>query len=373
MGWFNRRPAEPEARAISFADWSTDGVAAVRVTGMDSALRLAPVYAAVRLIADQAASLPMHGYRQAGAARELLPQQPSLLSGPSQRVSAFTWKQQALVSLLLRGNAFGLITSRSKSGFARNVEWLNPDAVNVDESAGAPRYFWGGVALDSADVVHVTGLTLPGSCVGVAPMSAFRTVIEAGLQAQQFTRDWFVNGGPIGPGSHLQNTERTLSPDQADAVKQRYRAAVQTGDVLVTGSDWSLQSLTVKADDAAFVESSRLTATQIASVYGVPPEMVGGQSGSSLTYSTVELNSLNFVTYSLRPWLVRLEEAVSALLPAPQFARFNVDALLRADTKSRYEAHAIALGAGFLSVNEVRALEDRPPLLPGEGESHVIA
>jgi phage portal protein BeeE len=92
--------------------------------------------------------------------------------------------------------------------------------------------------------------------------------------------------------------------------------------------------------------------------------MIGGETGTSLTYSTVELNSLNFVTYTLRPWLVRLEEALSAVMPQPQFCRFNVDALLRADTLTRYQAHEIAIRSGFLTTDEVRLMEDRKPLTP---------
>lgn len=363
MGWFSRRKPD-EQRAVSYQDlWSRgDSVSGLSATTLDSAMRLVPLYAAVRLISDQAASLPLKAYRQNGGVRELMAAQPELLRSPAPGVSLFTWKQQAVASLLLRGNAYGYVPSRTPQGAARNVLWMNPDSVTVDESLGRPVYSVNGEALDSSRIVHVPGLAVAGSCVGVSPLAAFRMTIETGLQSQKFSRDWFVNGGPVAPGSHLKNTARTLDGAEAGEVKDRYRATVRSGDVLVTGSDWDLSQLTVKADDAAFVQTARLTATQIAAAYGVPPEMIGGETGSSLTYSTVELNSLNFVTFTLRPWLVRLEEAISALLPQPQFARFNVDALLRADTLSRYQAHEVGLRSGFLTANEVRQMEDRPPL-----------
>jgi HK97 family phage portal protein len=363
MGLFSRRKKADE-RAISYNDvWSTGGdVTSITATTMDSALRLAPVYASVRLISDQAASLPLKAYRQSGELREPMAA-PELLRSPAPGVSLFTWKQQAVSSMLLRGNAFGYITAFSGTA-AKQLVWLHPDKVHVDESTGIPIYRHNGQMLDYSRVVHVPGLTVAGSCVGVSPIAAFRTVIESGLSAQQFTRDWFANGGPIGPGSHLKNTERTLTEEQSQVIKSRYRASVKSGDVMVTGSDWTLTPLTVKADDAAFVQTMRLNATQIASIYGIPPEMIGGETGTSLTYSTVELNSLNFVTYTLRPWLVRLEEALSAVMPQPQFCRFNVDALLRADTLTRYQAHEIAIRSGFLTTDEVRLMEDRKPLTP---------
>jgi HK97 family phage portal protein len=365
MGLFSRRSKRTDERAVSYQDvWSTGGdVTAISATSIDSALRLAPVYAAVRLIADQGASLPLKAYRQSGAVREPITSTPELLKTPAPGVTPFTWKQQALTSMLLRGNAYGYITAFSGTA-AKNLVWLHPDRVQVDESTGIPIYRHNGQMLDVSRVVHIPGLTVAGSCVGVNPITAFRTVIETGLQGQQYTRDWFLNGGPVGAGTHLKNEEMTLTPEQANTAKSRYRASARAGDVLVTGKDWTLSPITVKADDAAFVQTARLTATQIASIYGIPPEMIGGETGTSLTYSTVELNSLNFVTYTLRPWLVRLEEALSAVMPQPQFCRFNVDALLRADTLSRLQAHEIALRTGIETLDEARATEDKLPLTP---------
>lgn len=362
MGWFSRK-RDDESRSLSHQDaWSTGGdVTSVTANSISAALKLSPLYAAVRLIADQGASLPLKGYRQSGGLRQVMDVQPELLRSPAPGISLFTWKQQAFTSMLLRGNAFGYITEFSGTA-AKTLVWLNPDSVQVDESTGTPIYRVNGQMLDSSRVVHVPGLTVAGSCVGIAPITAFRTVIETGLQAQSFSRNWFANGGPVAPGSHLKNTARTLKPEEAAMVKDRYRATVRSGDVLVTGDDWDLKQITVKADDAAFVQTARLTATQIASIYGVPPEKIGGETGSSMTYATVEQNNLDFVSYGLRPWLVRLEEAISRILPQPQFARFNVDALLRADTLTRYQAHAIALDSGFMTVDEVRELEERPPL-----------
>ncbi len=138
----------------------------------------------------------------------------------------------------------------------------------------------------------------------------------------------------------------------------------------MTGKDWKLDVVTLPADDAGFVASAKLNATQVASIYGVPAEMIGGEAAGSLTYSTVELNQIQFLTNTLRPWLVRLEAAFSSLLPRPQYVRFNADAMIRSDTKTRWEVHQIARNIGAENIDEIRALEDMEPLPDGQGEDY---
>jgi HK97 family phage portal protein len=128
-----------------------------------------------------------------------------------------------------------------------------------------------------------------------------------------------------------------------------------------TGEPITWTSLSINPNESQFIESRRVGVAEIARTFGLPPEMIGGEAGSSLTYATVEGRALDFVRYSLTPWIVRLERAIGDLLPRGQTVRFNVNGLLRGTTKERYEAHKIALEAGWLSIDEVRALEDLPP------------
>ncbi len=365
------RPAE--TRDVSYSSlWSTGGdVSTLNVSTIDQAMRLVPVYAAWRLIADQAASLPMRAYRRASdGSKQMLPSQPMLVTAPSLYGTSFDWKQRAFMSLLSRGNAVGLVTSRDGNGTPTVIEWLNPDKCDVDQTNLARlRWFYNGALLPTSDVVHIPALAQPGTVWGVSPLKAFKTTFETGLSAQNTARDWFANGAI--PSAHLKNEARTVDAEQADIAKRRYRESVRGRDVLVTGNDWSLTPMGVPADEARFIETLKLTATQVASIYGIPPEMIGGETGSSLTYSTVEQNSLNFVTYALRPWLVRLEEALSALLPQPQYVKFNIDALIRADLKTRMEAHEIATRIGLETNDEGRAIEDRPPLTDAERQQWI--
>jgi HK97 family phage portal protein len=352
-----------EERAISYTDvWARGGdVSTISSASINTALRLAPVYSATRLLADQFAAAPLHAYRTAqDGSRGRLDRQPSLIIAPSATVSAFTWKYQAITSVLLRGNAFGLITGLDANGWPTTVEWLNPDNVDVDESTANPVYYYNGRLLERSSVVHIPGYVVAGSCVGASPLTAFKTVIETGLRAQDFGRDWFKNGAV--PGGILKNTEQVVSAEVADVAKRRFKAATANRELFVTGSDWDYSTLSVPADEARFIETLKLTATQIANVYGVPPERVGGETGSSMTYGNREQDSLDLVTFGLRPWFVRFEEALSALMPRPQYARFNIDAIVRADLLTRYQAHEIALRIGLETNDEGRSIEDRPPL-----------
>jgi HK97 family phage portal protein len=181
-------------------------------------------------------------------------------------------------------------------------------------------------------------------------------------------RDWF-NGRGI-PGVTAQNSEKTLTPAEADAVAERLGAKMRTGKPFVHGKDWDITVMSMPAIDAGFVESAKLNATQVASIYGIPPEMIGGETGSSLTYSTVELNMINFATFTLRPWLAKLEQEFSSWIHQPRFVKFNVDAMIRVDTKTRYDVHKISREIGLDNIDELRTLEDKPPLPDGKGQDY---
>jgi HK97 family phage portal protein len=130
----------------------------------------------------------------------------------------------------------------------------------------------------------------------------------------------------------------------------------------VLGDGIKFKQVSVAPEESQFLETQRFTVQQICRLYGVPPEMIGSESGNSLTYANVEQRSLAFLTYCINPWLVRIETALTDLVPRGQFVKFNAGVLLRTDLKTRYESYEIGLRAGFLTVNETRALEDREPL-----------
>jgi HK97 family phage portal protein len=140
----------------------------------------------------------------------------------------------------------------------------------------------------------------------------------------------------------------------------------------VYGNDWDYNAIAVPPEQAAFIETMKMTATQIASIYGIPAHMIGGgTTGSTLTYSNVEQDMIQFVNLTLRPWLVKLERAFSAIMPARQYVKFNADALVRADAKSRIDLYHWALIDGWRNKDEIRALEDLDPIPDGKGQEYL--
>lgn len=363
MSLFRRAPVS-EARAVTSVPWSHGGVMGGADSGLEAGLSLVPVYAAVRLLADVVSTLPLQAYRKTADGRQSI-SLPKVFDEPSNHGTKVDWLNRYMTSSLLRGNAYGLCIGLDPGapGLPKMIEWLHPDKV---EHRG-DGWFYNGREV-TGQLLHIPALVLPGSREGVSPMTAARTLVDSGRQAQRFQHDWYANKAV--PGLIAKNNATTLDPVVAKKVQERLRSTMRAGEPFVTGKDWDIDVMRLSADDAGFVTSAKLTATQVASIYGVPAEMIGGESGASLTYSTIEQNQIQFVTYTLRPWLIRLEAALSALMPKPQYVKFNVDALIRADTKTRYGVHQIARTIGLKSVDEIRKDEDLAPLPGGQGQDY---
>jgi HK97 family phage portal protein len=343
-----------EKRAVtSIAGWGR-GDDVVLGSSMESSLSVVPVFASCRLISDSIATLPMQAFRKVGEARQPIP-----LPGIFDTETRIEWLQQALMSLLLYGNAYGLVVAWNGDGTPGQVVWLNPERMQVDESGPTPVFRHNGREIDRVNLKHIPAYAVPGSVKGVSPIGACSLLADTGASTQRMMRDWF-NGRAV-PGVLMKNQNQTLDAKDADIVSERLKAKLKNGQPFVHGKDWDLTVLTLPAEDAGFVASAKLNATQVATIYGIPPEMIGGESGSSLTYSTVELNQLNFATFTLRPWLSKLEQEFSSWIHRPRFVKFNVDAMIRVDTKTRYDVH---------NIDELRALEDKAPLPDGQGQDY---
>lgn len=353
---------KPEQRAISGVSWAR-GDDVVLGSTTSASLSVVPVFAACRLISDSIATLPMQAFRKVGDARTPIP-----LPAVFDKDTRIEWVQQALMSLLLHGNAYGLVVTRAGDGTPLTVVWLNPERVHVDEAGPLPIFRWNGHELDRASVVHIPAYSVPGTIVGISPIRACAMLGDTGHATQRMMRDWFR--GRAVPGMIAKNTQKTLKPAQAEAVSDRLRAKMRNGEPFTHGSDWDITLLKMPADDAGFVAAAKMNATQVATIYGIPPDMIGGETGSSLTYSTVELNTINFATFTLRPWLAKLEQEFSGWMLRPRFVKFNVDAMIRVDTKTRYEVHKISREIGLSNVDELRAIEDKTPLPDGLGQDY---
>ncbi len=361
---------------MSFQDvWGSGGSPSSDILGgtnssvAESGLRLIPVFAATSLIADLVSTAPLRVFRESSdGTRVLLPSQPQLVTNPAPYGSRIDWLHQAMSSLLLRGNAYGYITAVDGQGRPSQIQWLNPDDVGVIEEQvdwfHRPTYYWRGRPLDYDLVVHVPAYTFPGSVVGFSPLALFKLQIETGLRAQKHGDDWFKNGA--NPSGQLKNMQRTISPDEAVAVKSRYKAAISKRDVFVTGADWDYKAMSVNADESQFLQTIKANATQVAAIYRVSPEDVGGETANSLTYKTLEQDQTKLTNRTLGVWCSRIETVLTDLLPRPQYARFDLDKLARGDMTSRMIAHTAALSAGVETLDEARAAEDKPPLTPDQ-------
>lgn len=344
--------------------------------GVDQALGLPALYAGAKLLADNVASLPLKLYmkspRPDAPARRYYG--PSLFDKPSVSGTIFDWMFTAMSSLVLHGNAWGFITSRDGYGYPQGVEWIPPEDVNVVEDETQPfnpvrtRIYAYGRLMDKDDLFHVKAFALPGRTEGVSPLRAFAMTILAGMEAQRYGTDWYKAGG-FPPGT-FQNNEIEISQEQAEEIRSLLTSTIRRREPLVYGRDWDYKPVTVPPNEAQFIQAMQLNSTQIAAILGLPPDRIGGTRGDSLTYSTVEQGQLQIIE-AMRPWLVRLETAFFELIPLNRYARFNADALLKTDLKTRTDIYKTQRDMGLRSIDELRDMEDLEPLPHGQGDENI--
>lgn len=360
---------QPEARAIDTIPWNI-GPGRYDSVGVDQsrALSLAPVFSAVRILSQDISTLPLKAYRKVDGERLPMKNLPPLFQTLLDDGQLVPWLFRLVTSLALQGNAYGYITQRDAYGFPTAISWLSPTVVAVDESTGVARWRVNGDIVPTEDILHIPWFVVPGKTQGLSPISAFAVTMNVGLHAQDYSNEWFEQGG-VPPGT-FQNTTQTVSQAEANIAKTRLVSAIRSREPIVYGKDWTYAPISVSPKDAQMVEAGNWTANMIAGIYGVRPEKIGGVAGSSLTYATVEQNQLEYVTGTLRFWAELLEGHFFGMLPQRQYVRFNLDALVRADLKTRWEVHEIARRIGARNVDEIRVLEDEPVLPNGEGTDY---
>ena len=179
---------------------------------------------------------------------------------------------------------------------------------------------------------------------------------------------WHATGG-VPPGT-FKNTTQTV--DQADAavIKARLTEAIRTRQPIVYGKDWDYNPITVPAYEAQFIATLRLGATQLAAIYGVPPELIGGETGGSMSYSSPEQRETELIQLTLLPWMSKLESHLSMLTPRGQCVKFDADALIRLDPLTRWAIHEKRRLIGSHNIDEIRNEENLPPLPDGQGQDY---
>lgn len=358
------RRSEQRAQATTWGSWPGETTQIVGGVAVDeqTSMQLLTVYGCVRLITDSIATLPIDVYRRTGDDTKVEIAKPIWLRQPTVDLDFTSWVTQVLSSLLLHGNAFVVVLRNETGGIVELVP-LDPAKVRVTRDRGRKAYMANGQRLD-AEVVHLAGLMLPGSDVGLSPVEYARQSIGLGLAAVKFGTGYFEGEGNM-PG--VIEMPGAAQPDTLKAIAEQWRRRRRDGGrglpgVLQEGATWKPTGVT--NEQAQFLATRKFTAAEIAGqMFMVDPSELGiGIEGSSLTYANLEQRNTRFVRVTLLPWIVRLEKALSDLLAQPRYVKFNINALMRGDLSSRYAAYATGIGAGFLEPNEARDWEDLPPL-----------
>lgn len=339
----------------------------------DSALQKVAIFSAVSLIASISSTLPMRVYGSDG--RELpIPQWLANIGGAGDDGSSGyglrDWLWQVSYSMALTGNVTGLVLERDQRyGRPRVIELVHPDLVRVhrDQTTGSQVWRVRGTEVSAADIWHRRAFPTPGRILGLSPVAQHALTIGLGLSAAQFGAQWFVDGAH--PSAILTNPNlREIGQQEARTIKDRFLSAIRgTREPAVLVNGWDYKPVQISPGESQFLETQKYTAAECARIYGPGmPEILGYESGNGMTYTNVEQRSLNLLTYTLDPWLVRIEESVSSLLPVDWTFRFERKGLLRTDALTRFRIHEIALRNSVETINEVRSLEGLGPVSWGD-------
>lgn len=345
-------------------DWFESMNSVMSVAG-EKALQLHPVYAATSLIADQYAALPIDFFEKK-LGFSIPKERPEWFVNPDPRISLYDWKHQMITSLLLRGNAYGQII-RGVFGEIQNIVWVPPHKVRVDELSGfLPVYKIAGDTRNhlniraGGDILHIAAYVLAGSCVGLSPVTLFRRQFEMSRSALM-TGHKFYDKRAI-PAGILKTDTQTLDPVKTDEAKAVFLKSVE-GGVVAFDKNWTWQQVSLDPADSQFLETIKATASQIAAIFRVEPDDIGGDATGSLKYTTVEGNQRKFNIRTLLSWTVRIEYAVDESVLGPNgFLKHNLDALARPNLYELVRSISEELRNGTLTLAEARSLRDRVPL-----------
>ena len=280
---------------------------------------------------------------------------------------SFTTIQAAIACAIVDGNFFAVLGPLGPSGYPDTIYPIDPMRVRCKYEDGRRIYEIDNVRFDQSEIMHVPGFTMPGEHLGVGLLQAQRQGLGMSIAVNEYAARYFNGGGTPSLVVHTENPD--LSQEDADVIKQKIMMQYggRSREPLIAGG-LKIEKMNEDADKSQLVESRQFDLTEIANMLGIPPYYLGAPN-SSRTYSNVQEEQLQLLRFALFPWMIRFEQAFSDLLPRGQVAKFNVDAFLRADTLTRYQAHEIGLRSGFLTVDDVRKIEDLEPLEGAEEDT----
>jgi HK97 family phage portal protein len=365
-----------ENRAISFQSlWGAGDLTSYETQSSayvdyQTAFTVNAVWACVSLISDTVSALPVDTYiRRDGIAYPYRPK-PAWVSKPDVAIPSVAFWQQTMISLLVDGNAFVRLF-RDDRGEIVNMVVLNPLTVQVSRNALGQKFYTttvdGNKVLSNDDVLHISGSVLfPGEFRGKSPIDTLKENVGLAISLEGFAARFFGQGtltqGVIEyPGALTAEQAENLAKS-FDRQHKGFRKAHKTG-ILSGGAVF--KPTTIANDQAQMLDSRRLAVEDIARAYRVPTDMIGLNNGGQ-SYNSIEQKQIAFVTHTLRPWLAKLEDAFSQLLPDNSYLAFSTDDLLRGDYATRIEGYSKLLQNGVLSTNEVRRKENMRPIDGGD-------
>jgi HK97 family phage portal protein len=334
------------------------------VISEQNAFASSAVLACVSLIADTIATMPLELTRQRGGRIESLPT-PSVLIKPNATQSMFEFVHEVVATLALHGCAY-IYAPRRAGELPSEMRAIHPHHVKIkyDDDVDDVYYEIGGQRYENGDIRAIHWLLLAGQRRGVSPLEAQRNTIGMALAMDRFLAQFYGEGAT--PSSVLES-DKPITPEQAQVLRDTWEESHhkrRRPAVLSNGLRW--RSITTSAADMQMLEHRESIIRDIARVYRVPLHLISGTGGDSQTYQNIESMGTNFVRFTLLPWMRRVEDAISEMLPITQRVRFNADEFMRADLITRVRAQQIQIMNGTLTPNEARADDDREPYEGGD-------
>lgn len=350
----------------------------------ESSLGMAAVWSSVNLIAGTCASLPLKPYTKGDQTRR--PRSTGLasvlLDNPHPDLVPYDFWEIVHAHRLLWGNAY-LLKLRNQAGQLTELWPIHPSRVKagrVSSATGIPtqdvgRKIYavdggedaGGMTLHDDRILHLPAFGYDGIC-GVSPIRIARQGIGLGMAAEQYGAQLFGSGSLA---SGILQTDQRMKPEQANALHRRWREKASglgnAHEIVILDSGAKFQQLTIPPEDAQFIESRRFQIAEVARIFGIPLHLLQEVEGSTSWGTGIAEQTLAFVIFTLRRWLIRTEQSVTRILrPEPVYAKYSLEGLLRGAPKDRAEFYTKMWGLGVLSTNDIRELEDLGPVEGGD-------
>jgi len=354
-----------------------------------SAMQMTAVYSCVRILAEAVAGLPLHFYKQTeeGKTKAIDHNLYRLLHDePNPEMSSFVFRETLMTHLLLWGNAYAQIIRNGKGEIVALYP-LMPNKMKVDRDTEGQIYYTytrsndeaptmegTTVYLQKENVLHIPGLGFDG-LVGYSPIAMAKNAIGLAIATEEYGAKFFANGAA--PSGVLEHPGTIKDPARVrEAWQSQFGGSGNSGKVAVLEEGMKYTPISISPDQAQFLETRKFQINEIARIFRVPPHMVGDLEKSS--FSNIEQQSLEFVKYTLDPWIVRWEQSLARSLLSDDekksyYFKFNLEGLLRGDYVSRTSGYATARQNGWMSANDIRELEnmDRIPVEQG-GDLYLI-